>query len=269
MCIAAPGRGCENIASLRSRAASAVVMGTLALSAQLPGQNVSRDQFLQPRDARRLRTGTFFSSDLDHGKEVGYGKISIQEIPGTDRFRLSSVATFASGFSGFHSQRWEAVALRTFAPLSAQLAFVGNHGIVPAFDLHYAAGRAHGFVVHHVNAIDQWRTDVDAPVPPDIVDQRIDWAALLPADLAPGRSYHFTVFDPGTGFSKITEQVLAETQAQVPAGTFAAYKIVDRMEKTSGTETFQLLAKRDLPRMMLREEFPNGTVSELVRIADR
>jgi hypothetical protein len=51
---------------------------------------------------------------------------------------------------------------------------------------------------------------------------------------------------------------------QVPAGALDTYRI----EKATGTETYHLLVTRDLPRMLLREDFPDGIAAELVAISE-
>ena len=42
------------------------------------------------------------------------------------------------------------------------------------------------------------------------------------------------------------------------SGTFEAVRIIYRIEKTRGPEVYQILTNRDGPRMVLKEEFPNG-----------
>src|SRR5204862_3542956 len=55
-----------------------------------------------------------------------------------------------------------------------------------------------------------------------------------------------------------------ETRISVPAGTFDTVRIIYQIEKSKGTERYEVLATKALPRMMIREDFPNGTSSELV-----
>ncbi len=254
---------------LSLRTAFSLFVAAPILSVSVLGPTASPAPLLQSRDAGRLRTGSFQYRDLNRGSAVGRDTITIHRLPDSLTYQFSSSATFDAAFSGFHSQRWEAVATRTFAPVSAQLAFVAGNQAFPAFDLHYADGRVRGFVVHHVNSSQASRSVVDAPLPADVVDQRIDWAAAMSADLTPGRSFTFSVFDPGSGVSQVNEKVIAEAPVQVPAGSFAAYQLSYSMAKPDRTETFRLLVTQAVPRMMLREEFPNGEVSELVRAEDK
>jgi hypothetical protein len=39
------------------------------------------------------------------------------------------------------------------------------------------------------------------------------------------------------------------------------------MEKSGRTEHYQMLASQESPHMMIREEFPNGVISELVQVS--
>jgi hypothetical protein len=52
-------------------------------------------------------------------------------------------------------------------------------------------------------------------------------------------------------------------RVHVPTGTFDAYRITYRIEKSTGAEEYQVLVTRDRPRTMVREEFPNGIVTDL------
>jgi len=95
----------------------------------------------------------------------------------------------------------------------------------------------------------------------------IDWAAVLAGNLETGQRFEFNVYDPGTGLSRVTRQVGPVEQVQVPAGVFRAYRILYQMEKARTTEHYQMLGSHDVPHIMLREEFPNGVVTELLQIA--
>jgi len=199
-------------------------------------------------DARRLRTGTFTYHDLDHGKEVGQGTISVRHLARSGNYDFVAKSTFATDFQGFSSQRWEVVATFRFEPVSARLAFVRDSQITPVFDLIYSSGRVSGYFVKRKGSGQGTKQNVDASVPPNTVDQRIDWAAVLATHLE-------------TGQLRDLEQI------KVPAGTFRAYRIVYQMGKSGRTEHYQLFASQESPHVMIREEFPNGVISELVQIS--
>ena len=54
----------------------------------------------------------------------------------------------------------------------------------------------------------------------------------------------------------------------MPAGTFSGVRVIYRIEKAGGPEIYQVLTNAKGPRMMLKEEFPNGAVTELVEAKD-
>jgi hypothetical protein len=198
-------------------------------------------------DARRLRTGHFTYQDLDHGKPVGASHLTIRTRP-DGRYEFSARIT------GNIEEQWLSIATPTFEPISASLTIGPNPAV---FTITYHAGRVTGVA----------RTrSVDAPVPPGIIDQRIDWAAVTASDLDTGRTFAFAVYDPALGVSRATVRVGALERVHVPAGTFDAYRIIYRIEKSTGPEAYQVLVTRDLPRMMVREEFPNGIVTDLTEV---
>jgi hypothetical protein len=51
---------------------------------------------------------------------------------------------------------------------------------------------------------------------------------------------------------------------RVPAGTFSAFRVDYKIEKPNRTERYRLFVTKELPHMMLREDFQNGVISELV-----
>jgi hypothetical protein len=215
-------------------------------------------------DAQRLKTGTFVYRDMDHGKEVGRGTITIQGPINSRNYAFSNHATFSESFSGYRSQQWEAVVTSGFQPVSATLSFGEGPNAAPVFDLKYSSRHVTGFTITRKGPDKGAKIFVDAALPTDIVDQRIDWAAVLASDHQTGRQYEFHVYDPGIGISQVTALIGPVEQVQVPAGTFAARRITYRIEKATGTEEYQIFSTLEPLHMMLREEFPNGVVSELL-----
>jgi hypothetical protein len=218
-----------------------------------------------PRNIARVKTGIFEYRDSDHGRQVGRGRITIQRLADSGNLSFITKADFAEGFSGFHSQRWEAVTSPEFRPLFAKLAFLRDEEVVPVFELRYESGKATGFVVSHKGSTQDMKQTVDAPVPEGIIDQRIDWAAILASDLESGERIEFNVFDPVTGVSRVAAEVGPTEVLRVPSGTFSAFRVDYQMEKPSRIEHYRLFVTKKLPHVMLREDFPNGVVSELMR----
>ena len=216
----------------------------------------------------RLRTGLFTYQDRNHegGSVVGSSRILIKRLDNKGVYEFSNLATFTSDFQGFHSQRWTTVASLRFQPQSADLSFLKGSEVAPVFDITYQAGRAKGFVVSRSTNETSTTSYVDDPIPADTVDQRIDWAAVTANDLKVGRHFEFNVYDPKGGTSHVQADVGSLSKVKVPAGDFASYAIDYRIHKANGVEHFRVFASEETPRFMVREEFPNGVVTDLVRI---
>jgi hypothetical protein len=242
---------------------------SLMASAQLMAADADKSNNMPfVRDARRLKQGTFSYHDLDHGKEVGTSSISIRRLRDTGNYLFSNEAAFAADFSGFRSQRWQANARMNFEPISASLEFVGDAKSSPVFELHYAAGRVRGFVVERNTSAPPARRPVDDPILENTVDQRIDWAAAISGPLKAGWQAEFSVYDPSTGVSRVVERVATLESIKTPAGVFPAMRITYEVEKRGKLERYVVFATQKVPRMMIREDFPNGVITELVKISE-
>jgi hypothetical protein len=242
---------------------SFLFLSSLFLSGS-PARNSSSSsqQSPPPRSTDRLKTGSFLHRfrDREGHTDLGQTTLTIQRIPNSPNFR------FAADISGEFAQQWESIASPAFDPIFAKLSFGEAADSVPAFELHYARGRVSGFVTDRKGPTKGTNRPVDSPVPTDTVDQRIDWAAAAASDLDNAKQFEFKVYDPGTGISLVVGKVGPLERIQVPAGTFDAYRLIYQMEKSSGTEHYQSLVSKDMPRIFLREEFPNGVIGELVSI---
>ncbi len=208
-------------------------------------------------NAKRLKPGRFRYRTLVNGKDAGNSDISVRET-GSGQF------AFRNPVSGQFSQRWEAIATGTFVPISAKLTFGDGANGPTGFALRYQGGRVTGFATKRGSGGTGDRLQIDAEITPDTVDQRIDWAAAMSEELAAGREFAFRVFDPYAGSSRVTGHVEGTEPVRVPAGAFTGVRVVYRIEKAGGPETYQVLTNAEGPRMMLKEEFPNGAVTELV-----
>jgi hypothetical protein len=213
-------------------------------------------------DANQLRTGRFSYRTTLQERDAGTSEISIREGPSRGTFVYSNHVT------GQFSQQWEAIASADFTPISAQLSFGDGGTLHPAFELKYQARRVTGFVIPR-HSDTAGKRKVDVKILPGTVDQRIDWAAAISQkELISGHEFGFHVFDPGSGNSRVTARVVGPEQVQVPAGSFEAVRIVYEIQKSGGTEVYQVLTNVKGPRMLLKEEFPNGAVTELVKVLD-
>lgn len=207
----------------------------------------------QPFDATRLRTGRFDYRMIKAGKEIGKFVVTVGNAAGNFRFTGE-----AAGFN----QKWESIATPSFQPVSAMLRMQLRDGKMYSMNLKYGDGSVTGSEQKESSPANQ----IDNPIPLGAVDQRIDWAAAMSSGLEVGDKFSFTVFDPSTGVSQVTGEIARTERIDVPVGVYDTIRIIYRIEKPKGTERYEVLATRGLPRMMVREDFPNGTSSELVSI---
>jgi hypothetical protein len=233
-----------------------------------PGAAQSSQPTPVAADARRLRTGQFAYRSLDHGKNVGKGQISIRRLKHSGNYDFSEDFTFSEEFKGYRSQRWESIATAEFEPIFATLSFGQAPAGVPVLGLNYASGRVTGFAVSRKDSDSRTRRSIDAALPANTVDQRIDWARVLASHLVTGEQFEFNVYDPNTGVSRVTVQVGSVAPLQVPAGSFDVYKVIYRIEKAGNTESYQVFVSQELPHILIREDFPNGTIDELIEMTE-
>jgi len=205
-------------------------------------------------DATRLRTGRFDYRVLKASKEIAKFSLTVEKGAGGN-FRFSGEAT------GFN-EKWESIATPTFEPVSAMLRMQLRDGKMYSMNLKYSDGSVTGSEQKE-SAL---ASEIDNRVPQGTVDQRIDWAAAMSSRLEVGDKFNFTVFDSATGISRVTGEVARDERITVPAGAFDTVRVIYQIEKSKGTERYEVFATKDPPRTMVREDFPNGTSSELVGI---
>lgn len=210
-------------------------------------------------DARRLQTGEFVYRDSANGKVLGESSISIRVGEHDSNYRFSAQT------AGYADQHWESVASPTLTPISAQLTFGKGPDQPTTFELHYANDRVTGFTLNRHSSESKTRIPVNASINSNTVDQRIDWATVMAFDLRKGMRFGFNVYDPTTGTSEVRVQVSPRRRIDVPAGTFDVLAVTYWVKKSTGPERYIVYATTSLPRFMVREDFPDGTISELVK----
>jgi hypothetical protein len=230
------------------------IVSRFVLLALLGGFHADAQTTTSALNAGNLKTGRFLYRTILRGEDAGNSEISVRKSPDSGNF------VYTNRVSGAFSQQWEAIATPSFGPISARLTFGEGEKSRQEFDLKYQDGRVTGWTAR--------KGKIDLEILPDTVDQRIDWAAAISSDLVLGREFAFHVFDPGTGLSRVTGRIAGPETVRVPAGSFEAVRVVYRIEKARGAEVYQILTNRDGPRMALKEEFPNGAVSELVQVRE-
>jgi hypothetical protein len=231
-------------------------IGIVCLTLAMAGGQVARCDF----DATWLRTGSYSFRTLVEGKDVGRSRIQISKSADSGNYIFSNVVI------GSFSQSWEAVASPTFAPVSAKLSFGQGSAARTAFDLSYQGNRVTGFITSQKEPFK--RREVDEAIADDTVDQRIDWAAVMAfKEYVEGREFKFHVYDAGTGNSLVSVRIGKSEKTVVPAGSFETVRISYRIDKRSGAETYEVFVTKQTPRFMVKEKFPNGSMTELMELA--
>jgi hypothetical protein len=239
--------------------ARTVRFGLTAIAVLFMGSAVADNDHL---DANHLKLGHFKFRTLQDGKDVGEDEITVQKNPATGNFE------FSDEIEGKFAQQWSATTTPQFKPIAAKLAFGSGDARRTAFEFVYKDGRAIGTTTPRTQGAPSQPTAFDVAVPADTVDQRIDWASVMTLDLNAGGHFEYHVFDPGTGVSRISINISGPETIKVPAGSYEAMRISYRIEKANGTEVYQVLTNRHGPRMLLREEFQNGAVTDLIGIRE-
>ena len=232
-----------------------IFIGIVSLGLALAGGQVAPCDF----DATRLRTGSYSFRTLVDGKEVGRSRIQISKSADSGNYVFSNLVL------GSFSQSWEAVASPTFAPVSAKLSFGQGSAARIAFDLSYQGNRVTGFIASQKEPFK--RREVDEAIADDTVDQRVDWAAVMAfKEYVEGHEFKFHVYDAGTGNSLVSVRIGKSEKTAVPAGSFETVRISYRIDKRSGAETYEVFVTKQAPRFLVKEKFPNGSVTELVEL---
>ena len=138
---------------------------------------------------------------------------------------------FANEVTGQFRQSWESIASARLEPRSATLGLGASDNKARTMRLVYKGHSVRGMTTKTDSKPGVQTADVSARLPRDIVDQRIDWAALMSAAWQPGGTIRFSVYDPWTGTSPVTARIVGNEEVRVPAGAFAALHIVYRIEK--------------------------------------
>ncbi|HEY6126447.1 MAG TPA: hypothetical protein VIV63_17465 [Steroidobacteraceae bacterium] len=193
-------------------------------------------------DATLLKEGRFIYHTTLKGESLGETAIEVRRDGAHVVISMSAPKV---------AQSWKATVAQSFAPLSASLEMQGRKGPY-AMELKYAGASITG---------EEREGGVTSPVNASaegvVLDQRVDWAAMMASTARTGSSIVVRVFDPSTGMSEMLGRI-GETQS--------ALRLDYSICKRDHLEEYTVYATRETPRYMLREDMPNGLVSELVRI---
>jgi hypothetical protein len=206
----------------------------------------------RPRfDATLLKEGRFIYHTTLKGESLGETAIEIRRVGA--RFVISMSAPKIE-------QSWRATLMRSFAPLSASLQMRGKKGPY-AMELTYAGAKITGEERQSGNT-----RPVKATARGVVVDQRVDWASIMAAEAPEGSAISLQVFDPATGSSPMLGKIGGAQPMRGAWGELDAMRLDYTICKPDHLEEYTVYATRETPRYMLREDMPNGLVSELIRI---
>lgn len=202
-------------------------------------------------DATLLKEGRFIYHTTLKGESLGETAIEVRRDGA--RFVISMNAPMVA-------QAWKATVEQSFAPLSASLKMKGRKGAY-AMELDYTGAKITGEEREGGGT-----RRVSALAEGVVIDQRVDWAAVMASSAPEGSSIALRVFDPSTGSSEMVGKIGGSQSMRGAWGNLEAIRLDYTICKRKHVEAYTVYATRETPRYMLREDMPNGLVSELIRI---
>lgn len=203
-------------------------------------------------DAGRLRLGRFGYRVTENGTALGMVWIAIRRLgDGTYRISMDSADL---------SQHWTTDLTRHFQPRSARLT-TGDSATGARLDLTYSASGVAGTHAH-AGAVER----IDAQAIGPVIDQRVDWAAVMASDVEPGARFRLSTFERGPRSNQLTGSATETTITTQLLGMQAAIRLDYVVTEGDEQSRYAVIASRELPRLMLREELQGGLVMDLVAI---
>jgi hypothetical protein len=202
-------------------------------------------------DASNLKEGRFIYRTTLKGESLGETVIEIRRVDAQYLISMNAAEI---------KQGWKAKVEKSFVPVSASLTMRGKKGLY-VMTLQYAGKNITGEereagVTRAVNVSAQGL----------VIDQRVDWASMMAATAPSGRSIAMRVFDPSTGLSDMLGKIGGLQAMSGAWGDVSALRLDYTICKREHVEEYTVYATNETPRYMLREDMPNGLVSELIRI---
>lgn len=201
-------------------------------------------------DASRLKEGRFTYQTSLKGEPLGETVIEVRRDG--EKLRISMSAPEIA-------QSWDVTVAKTFTPLTASLRMRGRNGPY-SMSLRYL-----GATVAGEESESGVTRPVNASLPGVFIDQRVDWAAIMTANTVAG-SLALRVYDPSTGASAMVGKIAGVHTLHTAGKDIAALRLDYSICKRDHVEQYSVYATSDTPRYMIREDMPNGLVSELIRI---
>jgi hypothetical protein len=202
-------------------------------------------------DAALLKEGRFVYHTTIRGESLGETVLEIRRNGANYVISMSAPKI---------AQAWKATVNQSFAPVSASLEMRGKKGVY-SMKLEYAGATISG--EEREGGVTK---PVNARVEGVVLDQRVDWAAMMVANAPAKSSFAVRVFDPSTGSSTMLGKTGGTQEMSGAWGAAAAVRLHYTICKSDHLEEYTVYATQATPRYMVREDMPNGLVSELIRI---
>lgn len=226
-----------------------IVAPTFASAAEPACPSIENADSRPTFEATRLKEGRFTHRLTVSGKPLGDMVIEIRRDG--DRYRITMKAA---------TQHWESTLSPTFAPESAKL-FIDRKAGPYEMSLRYAGGEVTGEERNGAST-----RAVKAPVAGIVVDQRVDWAAIMATTAKADETIVLQVYDPGTALSRMVGTIGRTERMTVPWGDADVTRLDYSICKQGGVEQYTVYASKAAPHFMIREDMPHGLTSELIRI---
>jgi len=208
-------------------------------------------------DARRLKRGTHEYSVSFQGNPVGSYTITVEE---TAEGNLRVTETIG----GIGNQTTRYVTTPSLRPISVSVE--GRMGpVARSVALAYEDGRVTGSAtVPQGGAGGQGggmpqmeEVAVDTTLAEGVLDQNMTSSVVLASPLEPGASFDFPTYEPGSGTTQLSVEVVGERTVEVPAGSFETYEL----ELSLGAQTLTLFVTKEEPRLLVKQELAGQPVT--------
>ena len=205
-------------------------------------------------DAASLREGKFTYRLSIKDEVLGLAIIEVRHA-GKDLYKV----TFDSKDVG---QRWTSSFGSRLEPIAATLDIADEQSPY-SMSLRYS-----GTGVSGTQSAKGAAKPIAAVFDRQVIDQRVDWAAMMAARIPHAKNVEFAVYEPNTGLSRL---VGSSTESQPIGGVLGnvpTIKLDYTIHKDHGAESYSVYATKAEPRIMLREDMPGELVSVLVAVED-
>jgi hypothetical protein len=205
-------------------------------------------------DADALKQGRFSYRITADGEVIGQAVI---EVRATGGGQYSIVLD-----SKDIEQHWRSEFSRDFAPQRSSLE-MSSADAPYSMQIEYSERGASG-TQSRSGAVEPFSADILQQV----VDQRVDWAAMMAATMQPTGHVEFQVFDPASGLSRLSGTRVETAPIDSVLGKVPAVRLDYTIFKGEHAEAYSVYSTREPPHLMLREEMPGGLVIELVSVEE-